>query len=42
VTTGVSSVTRVQIVSGLAEGDAVALPTELTLHNGEAVEATYP
>jgi HlyD family secretion protein len=42
VTTGVSSVTRVQIVRGLAEGDAVALPTEMTLHNGEAVEATYP
>ena len=42
VTTGVSSVTRVQIVRGLAEGGAVALPTELTLHNGEAVEAIYP
>jgi HlyD family secretion protein len=42
VTTGVSSVTRVQIVRGLGEGDAVALPTELTLHNGEAVEAIYP
>lgn len=35
--TGVSSVTRVQILSGLAEGDAVALPTELTLHDGEIV-----
>ena len=35
--TGVSSVTRVQIVEGLAEGDEVALPTELTLHNGEIV-----
>ncbi len=42
VTTGVSSVTRVQIVRGLAEGDRVALPTELTLHDGEAVEAIYP
>jgi HlyD family secretion protein len=42
VTTGISSVTRVQIVRGLAESDAVALPTELTLHNGEAVEAIYP
>jgi HlyD family secretion protein len=31
--TGVSSVTRVQIVQGLAEGDEVALPTELTLRN---------
>jgi HlyD family secretion protein len=35
VSTGVSSVTRVQILQGLAEGDQVALPTELTLHNGE-------
>jgi HlyD family secretion protein len=37
VTTGISSITRVQILSGLAEGDAAALPTELTLHNGDAV-----
>ncbi|MGO4881106.1 MAG: efflux RND transporter periplasmic adaptor subunit [Bryobacteraceae bacterium] len=37
VATGASSVTRVQIVQGLAEGDQVALPTELTLHPGEAV-----
>jgi HlyD family secretion protein len=37
VETGVSSVTRVQILAGLAEGGEVALPTELTLHNGEIV-----
>jgi HlyD family secretion protein len=37
VRTGVSSVTRVQIVEGLAEGGEVALPTELTLHNAQAV-----
>jgi HlyD family secretion protein len=37
VQTGISSVTRVQIVAGLAEGDQVALPTELTLRNGELV-----
>jgi HlyD family secretion protein len=37
VSTGASSVTRVQILQGLAEGDQVALPTELTLHNGEIV-----
>ena len=37
VTTGVSSVTRVQILEGLADGDAVALPTALTLRNGELV-----
>lgn len=37
VSTGVSSVTRVQILEGVAEGDQVALPTELTLHEGETV-----
>ncbi len=37
VSTGVASVTRVQILSGLSEGEQVALPTELTLHDGEAV-----
>jgi HlyD family secretion protein len=42
VTTGISSITRVEILSGLAAGDAVALPTDITLHNGETVAATYP
>jgi len=37
VSTGVSNVTRVQILEGLTEGDAVALPAELTLHDGETV-----
>jgi hypothetical protein len=37
VETGVASVTRVQILAGLTEGGEVALPTELTLHNGETV-----
>jgi HlyD family secretion protein len=37
VSTGVSSVTRVQILQGLAEGVEVALPTELTLQIGESV-----
>ncbi|HTQ55606.1 MAG TPA: efflux RND transporter periplasmic adaptor subunit [Bryobacteraceae bacterium] len=37
VTTGVSSVTRVQVLQGLAEGDRVALPTEQTLRDGEQV-----
>jgi len=37
VRTGVSSVTRVQILDGLAEGGEVALPTELTLYDGEVV-----
>jgi hypothetical protein len=27
----------VQVTAGLAEGDQVALPTELSLHNGEIV-----
>ena len=34
---GASSVTRVQILDGLAEGGEVALPTELALHDGEIV-----
>jgi HlyD family secretion protein len=42
VSTGISSVARVQILQGLAEGDAVALPAEVTLRNGEAVTAAYP
>jgi HlyD family secretion protein len=37
VSTGAVSVTRVQILEGLAEGAEVALPTEVTLHSGEAV-----
>ena len=37
VETGVASVTRVQILAGLAEGGEVALPTELTLRNREIV-----
>jgi HlyD family secretion protein len=41
VTTGISSITRVQVLQGVAEGDAVALPTELTLHAGEAVTALH-
>ena len=34
---GISSVTQVQIVSGLAEGDQVALPTEVPLKPGQRV-----
>jgi HlyD family secretion protein len=37
VETGVSSVTRVQVTAGLGEGGEVALPTEISLHNGEMV-----
>ncbi len=42
VTTGISSVTRMQIVSGLKEGDSVALPIEAPLKDGDAVKAIYP
>jgi len=39
VTLGVSSYTKSQVLSGLAEGDAVALPTEKTIKSGGKVEA---
>ena len=42
VKTGTSSISRVQIAGGLAEGDAVALPTDVTLKDGEKVRAVYP
>lgn len=35
---GVSSYTKSQVVSGLEEGDAVALPTEKAIQNGSKVE----
>ena len=38
VTLGVSSYTKSQIVSGLREGDAVALPSEKAMKNGSKVE----
>jgi HlyD family secretion protein len=37
--TGANSVTRVQVLEGLAEGDSVALPTENPLRDGMAVQA---
>ncbi|HKW97520.1 MAG TPA: efflux RND transporter periplasmic adaptor subunit [Bryobacteraceae bacterium] len=42
VTTGASSINRVQILSGLNAGDAVALPTDLSLHDGMSVSPVYP
>ncbi len=42
VKTGISSVTRVQITDGLAEGDAVALPSERGLRSGERVTPAFP
>ncbi len=41
VSLGISSYTKSQIVSGLNEGDAVALPTEKPLKNGLRVEPTF-
>lgn len=42
VTTGASSVTRVQVRTGLAEGDGVALPSEIALKPGMEVRPVYP
>lgn len=42
VTTGVSSIARVEILKGLGEGDAVALPVEVPLRDGEAVTPSFP
>ena len=39
VKTGVSSVTLVQVVAGLAENDPVVLPTETPLKPGDHVTA---
>lgn len=39
VTTGISSLTRVGVTSGLKEGDAVALSTDAPLKNGDRVKA---
>ncbi len=41
VTLGVSAVTRVQVLEGLAEGDSVALPSEVTLENGSPVRPVW-
>ncbi|MFN7994456.1 MAG: efflux RND transporter periplasmic adaptor subunit [Bryobacteraceae bacterium] len=41
VTTGISSITRVQIDKGLSEGDAVALPSDVALHSGDPVKSLY-
>jgi HlyD family secretion protein len=39
---GVSSVTKAQVISGLNEGDAVALPTERPLSTGATVTPVFP
>ncbi len=42
VETGASSVTRVQVLKGLKDGDAVALPTDRVLKAGLRVTPAYP
>ncbi len=42
VETGASSVTRVQVVNGLNDGDSVALPTDRALTPGMRVAPVYP
>jgi len=39
---GSSSINRVQIAEGVTDGDAVALPTNFALHDGQRVSAVYP
>ncbi|MBK5291454.1 MAG: efflux RND transporter periplasmic adaptor subunit [Acidobacteriia bacterium] len=39
---GVSSLTRAEVLEGLQEGDAVALPTEAALASGEMVTPKFP
>jgi len=38
---GISSYTKSQILSGLQEGDAVALPTEKPIKSGSRVEPVF-
>jgi HlyD family secretion protein len=40
--TGSTNINRVQIAQGVTDGDAVALPTNFSLHDGERVSAVYP
>ena len=42
VKTGTSSVTRIQVIDGLAEGDAVAMPTDVPLKPGMKVTPVMP
>jgi HlyD family secretion protein len=41
VKTGVTNITRAQITEGLKDGDAIALPTDVTLRNGTPVRASF-
>ncbi len=39
---GINSTTRAQIVSGMSEGDSVALPVEQPIKSGDLVKPVYP
>lgn len=39
---GIGSITRIQVLQGLSEGESIALPIERVLKNNEAVKPTYP
>ena len=41
VTTGISSINRLQVTSGLEQGDAVALPGDVALKPGEKVDPVF-
>lgn len=41
VTTGASDALRVEVTGGLSDGDAVMLPSDLTIHDGDKVVAAF-
>lgn len=41
VTTGASDALRVEVLGGINEGDAVMLPSDATVHDGDKVAATF-
>lgn len=41
ITTGASDALRVEVVSGLSDGDAVMLPSDLTVHDGAKVTPAF-
>jgi HlyD family secretion protein len=38
---GIGSITRIQVLDGLSEGDSIALPIERVVKNGDQVKAVY-
>ena len=39
---GIGSITRIQVLDGLSEGDSIALPIERVLKSNELVKPVYP